>query len=305
MLSDEKFCDSGLKFALLENTDGKFFKLEDYRKLVEAEQTDKDGNLICLYATDKEAQYAYIKAATDKGYDVLLMNGELDVHFLGMLEQKQEKTRFVRVDSDVLDNLIRKQDDNKPQFTPEQQEIATTLFHSQIPPVEKAEFMVSFAAMSPEDKPLVITQAEYMRRMKEMARFQPGMSFYGEMPDMYGMVLNTKHPLIQKIVELAEQSLDAELKPVNEDINATENVVKAIRDLNKDNKGVPEDKKKDLEDNEKHLDELRQKKTNIITAYAAGESRVHQLIDIALLSNNMLKGEGLDRFLKRSIGLLK
>jgi len=233
------------------------------------------------------------------------MNGELDVPFVGMLEQKQEKMRFVRVDSDVLDNLIRKQDEDKPQFTPEQQEIGQTLFKSQIPPVEKAEFMVSFAAMSPDDKPVVITQAEYMRRMKDMARFQPGMSFYGEMPDMYGLVLNTKHPLIQKVIEQAEQSLEAELKPVNEDITATQNVVKAIRDLDKDNKGVPEDKKKDLEDNEKHLDELRQKKENLITAYAAGESRVHQLIDIALLGNGMLKGEGLDRFLKRSIGLLK
>ncbi len=307
MLSDEKFCESGLKFALLENTDGKYFKLEDYRKLIEGEQKDKDGNLICLYATDKEAQYAYIKAATDKGYDVLLMNGELDVPFAGMLEQKLEKdkVRFLRVDSDVLDNLIRKQDEDKPQFTPEQQEIAQTLFKSQIPPVEKAEFMVSFAAMSPEDKPVVITQAEYMRRMKDMARFQPGMNFYGEMPDMYGLVLNTKHPLIQKIVEMAEKALDAELKPVNEDITATQNVVNAIRDLKKDNKELPEDKKKDLEDNEKHLDELRKKKENIVVAYAAGENRVHQLIDIALLSNNMLKGEGLDRFLKRSIGLLK
>lgn len=305
MLSDEKFCESGMKFALLENTDGKYFKIEDYRKLIEGGQTDKEGNLICLYATDKEAQYAYVKAATDKGYDVLMMNGELDVPFVGMLEQKNEKMRFVRVDSDVLDNIIRKEDEDKPQFTPEQQEITQTLFKSQLPPVEKAEFMITFAAMSPEDKPVVITQAEYMRRMKDMARFQPGMSFYGEMPDMYSMVLNTKHPLVQKIVEQAEQALDAELKPVNEEISATQNVVKAIRDLDKDNKGVPDDKKKDLEDNEKRLDELRKQRENIIVAYAAGESRVHQLIDIALLGNNMLKGEGLDRFLKRSIGLLK
>ena len=307
MLSDEKFCDSGLKFALLENTDGKYFKIEDYRKLIKAEQTDKEGNLICLYATDKEALYSYIKAATDKGYDVLMMNGELDVPFMGMLEQKLEenKMRFVRVDSDVIDNLIRKQDDNKPQFTPEQQEIAQTLFRSQIPQVEKAEFMVSFAAMSPDDKPVVITQAEYMRRMKDMARFQPGMNFYGEMPDMYSLVLNTKHPLVQKIVELAEKSLDDEIKPVNEEMTAVQNVINALRDLKKDDKELPDDKKKNLEDNQNRLDELRHKKEGIITAYAAGESRVHQLIDIALLSNNMLKGEGLDRFLKRSIGLLK
>jgi len=238
---------------------------------------------------------------------VLLMNGELDVPFVGMLEQKQEKEkmRFLRVDSDVLDNLIRKQDDKGPQFTPEQQELAQTLFKSQVPPVEKAEFNIGFAAMDPDDKPMVIIQSEYMRRMKDMARFQPGMSFYGEMPDMYSMMLNTKHPLIQKVVDMAEKALDAELKPVNEDITATQNVVNAIRDLKKDNKELPEDKKKELDDNEKHLDELRRKKEGIITAYAAGENRVHQIIDIALLSNNMLKGEGLDRFLKRSIGLLK
>ena len=227
-----------------------------------------------------------------------MMNGELDVPFVSMLEQKmeKEKMRFVRVDSDVLDNLIRKQEEFKPQFTPEQQEIARTLFKSQIPSVEKADFMVSFAAMAPEDQPVVITQAEYMRRMKDMARFQPG---------MYSMVLNTKHPLIQKVIEQAEQSLDTELKPVNEEISATQNVINALQDLNKDGKEMPEDKKKDLEDNRKHIDELRQKKENIVAAYAAGESRVHQLIDIALLSNGMLKGEGLTRFLKRSVGLLK
>ena len=305
MLSDEKFCESGLKFALLENTDGKFFKLEDYRNLIKGEQTDKEGNLICLYATDKEAQYAYIKAATDRGYDVLLMNGELDVPFAGMLEQKQEKMRFLRVDSDVLDNLIRKQDDDKPQFSPEQAELVQALFRSQIPPVEKAEFMVSLAAMSPDDKPVVITQAEYMRRMKEMARFQPGMSFYGEMPDMYSLVLNTKHPLVQKIVKLAEKALTDELKPVDDEINATQNVVKALQDLNKDGNEMPQDKKQELDDNRKRIDELHKQRENIISAYGAGESRVHQLIDIALLSNNMLKGEGLERFLKRSIGLLK
>jgi len=305
MLSDEKFCESGMKFALLENVDGKFLKLDDYRKLVEGNQTDKDGNLICLYATDKEAQYAYIKAATDKGYDVLLMNGQLDVPFVQMLEQKQDKTRFVRVDSDVVDNLIRKQDTQAPQFNESQQEIARTLFHSQIPPVEKAEFMVTFAAMSPDDQPVVITQSEYMRRMKDMAQFQPGMSFYGDMPSMYNLVLNTKHPLIQKAVEDAEKALETQLKPLDEDLKATNNVIKAIRDLDKDNKGVPEDKKQDLENNEKHARDLREQKEAAIIAYAKDDSRVHQLIDIALLGNGMLKGEGLTQFLKRSIGMLR
>ena len=304
MLSDEKFCDAAMKFALLENTDGKYFKLEDYKKLIEGEQTDKDGNLVYLYATDKEAQYTYIKAAADKGYDVLLMNGQLDIPFVGMLEQKQEKSRFVRVDSDVLDNLIRKEDVKPTNLTEEQQAIASTLFKSQIPAVEKSEFYVTYAAMAPTDKPIIITQSEYMRRMKEMAQFQPGMSFYGEMPDAYNLTLNTSHKLVQEAIDNAEKALESELKPIDEELKATANVIKAIRDLNKDGKGVPEDKKKDLEDNENKERELREKKTAVITQYAQGQDKVKQLIDIALLGNGLLKGEALNNFLQRSIDLL-
>ena len=304
MLSDEKFCDAAMKFALVENTDGKYFKLDNYKKLIEGEQTDKDGNLVYLYATDKEAQYTYIKAAADKGYDVLLMNGQLDIPFVGMLEQKQEKSRFVRVDSDVLDNLIRKEDVKPTNLTEEQQTIASTLFKSQIPAVEKSEFYVTYAAMAPTDKPIVITQSEYMRRMKEMAQFQPGMSFYGEMPDAYNFTLNTNHKLIQEAIENAEKALSEELKPIDDELKSTANVIKAIRDLNKDGKGVPEDKKQDLEDNENKERELRDKKTAVITQYAQDQNKVKQLIDIALLGNGLLKGEALNNFLQRSIDLL-
>ncbi len=304
MLSDEKFCDAAMKFALLENTEGKYFKFDDYKKLIETEQTDKDGNLVYLYATDKDAQYTYIKAASDKGYDVLLMNGQLDTPFVGMLEQKNEKSRFVRVDSDVLDNLIRKEDTKPTNLSEAQQAIASTLFKSQIPAVEKSEFYVTYAAMQPTDKPIVITQSEYMRRMKEMAQFQPGMSFYGEMPDAYNLTLNTNHKLIQEAIENAEKALESELKPIDEDLKATANVIKAIRDLNKDGKGVPEDKKKDLEENENKERELRDKKTAVITRYAQDQDKVKQLIDIALLGNGLLKGEALNNFLQRSISLL-
>ncbi|MBR1727202.1 MAG: molecular chaperone HtpG, partial [Muribaculaceae bacterium] len=304
MLSDEKFCEQAMKFALLENTDGKFFKLDDYKKLIEGEQTDKDGNLIYLYATDKDAQYTYIKAATDKGYDVLMMNGQLDVPFLGMLEQKNEKSRFVRVDSDVLDRLIVKEDTKQVELTEAEREVATTLFSSQIPVLDKAQFMVDLAPMAATDSPVLITQSEYMRRMKEMSQFQAGMSFYGEMPDYYNLTLNVSHPLVKKLIDDAVAATEAQLKPLNDDLNATNNVIKALRDLDKDGKGVPDDKKQDLSDNEKKAGELREQKTAVISDYAAGQQRIKQLIDIALLGNGLLKGEALDRFLKRSVELL-
>ena len=279
MLSDEKFCDQAMKFALLENTDGKFFKLEDYKKLIEGEQTDKDGNLIYLYATDKDAQYTYIKAATDKGYDVLMMNG-------------------------VLDRLIVKEDAHKVELTESEREVATTLFSSQIPAMDKAQFMVDLAPMAATDSPVLITQSEYMRRMKEMSQFQAGMSFYGEMPDYYNLTLNVSHPLVKKLIDDAVAATETELKPLNDDLNATNNVIKALRDLDKDGKGVPDDKKQDLSDNEKKAGELREKKNAVISGYAAGQEKVKQLIDIALLGNGLLKGEALDRFLKRSVELL-
>lgn len=304
MLSDEKFCEQAMKFALVSDTEGQFFKLDDYKKLIEGNQTDKDGNLVYLYATDKEAQYSYIKAANDKGYNVLMMDGQLDIPFVSMLEQKNEKSRFVRVDSDVIDNLIRKEDDKKSELSADEQAIASTLFKSQIPAIEKSEFYVSFAALAATDQPVVITQSEYMRRMKEMAQFQSGMNFYGELPNAYNLTLNTNHPVVKKVIEGANSSLEGELKPVNDELKATNAVIEAIKSLDKDGKGVPEDKKADLKTNEDKATELRAKKDELISKYAAGNDTVKQLIDIALLGNGLLKGEALSNFLKRSVSLL-
>lgn len=304
MLSDEKFCEQAMKFALVSDTEGQFFKLDDYKKLIEGNQTDKDGNLVYLYATDKEAQYSYIKAANDKGYNVLMMDGQLDIPFVSMLEQKNEKSRFVRVDSDVIDNLIRKEDDKKSELSADEQAMASTLFKSQIPAIEKSEFYVSFAALAATDQPVVITQSEYMRRMKEMAQFQSGMNFYGELPNAYNLTLNTNHPVVKKVIEAAKSSLEGELKPVNDELKATNSVIEAIKSLDKDGKGVPEDKKADLKTNEDKATELRAKKDELISKYAAGNDTVKQLIDIALLGNGLLKGEALSNFLKRSVSLL-
>ena len=304
MLSDEKFCEQAMKFALVSDTEGQFFKLDDYKKLIEGNQTDKDGNLVYLYATDKEAQYSYIKAANDKGYNVLMMDGQLDIPFVSMLEQKNEKSRFVRVDSDVIENLIRKEDDKKSELSADEQAMASTLFKSQIPAIEKSEFYVSFAALAATDQPVVITQSEYMRRMKEMAQFQSGMNFYGELPNAYNLTLNTNHPVVKKVIEAANSSLEGELKPVNDELKATNSVIEAIKSLDKDGKGVPEDKKADLKTNEDKATELRAKKDELISKYAAGNDTVKQLIDIALLGNGLLKGEALSNFLKRSVSLL-
>ena len=304
MLSDEKFCEQAMKFALVSDTEGQFFKLDDYKKLIEGNQTDKDGNLVYLYATDKEAQYSYIKAANDKGYNVLMMDGQLDIPFVSMLEQKNEKSRFVRVDSDVIDNLIRKEDNKKSELSADEQAMASTLFKSQIPAIEKSEFYVSFAALAATDQPVVITQSEYMRRMKEMAQFQSGMNFYGELPNAYNLTLNTNHPVVKKVIEAANSSLEGELKPVNDELKATNSVIEAIKSLDKDGKGVPEDKKADLKTNEDKATELRAKKDELISKYAAGNDTVKQLIDIALLGNGLLKGEALSNYLKRSVSLL-
>ncbi len=305
MLSDEKFCDSAMKFALLENTENKFFKIEDYKKLIEANQTDKDGNLVYLYATDKDAQYSHIKAATDKGYDVLMMNGQLDTPFIGMLEQKNEKTRFARVDADVIDNIIRKEADTKSEIGEMEKSITTSIFSSQIPTMDKANFMVNFAALGENEQAVIITQSEYMRRMKEMAQFQPGMSFYGDFPDSYNFTLNTSHPVVKKVIDAAVAALKDEVSPLEHKIAVLNGEIKVIRDSDKDNKGLPEDKKNEISQKEKQVTELSSKRDAAITAYAAQQNTVKQLIDIALLGNGLLKGQALDNFLRRSVDLLK
>ena len=303
MLTDEKFCEPAMKFALVEDTEGKFFKLEDYRKLIESAQTDKDGNVVYLYATDKEQQYSYIKAATDCGYSVLLMNGQLDVHFIGLLEQKIEKSRFVRVDADVIDNIIPKADKKEADITPLQRTMLTTVFKSQIPAIDKSEFYISFEAASPESQPVVITQSEYMRRMKDMAALQPGMSFYGELPDSYNLTFNTNHPVVKRIMEDAQAAVGSRVEELENDLAAANAAIKAINDA-KGDKEPDEEQKEQLSENEARAADVRKQEETVLTEYASGQDRVKQLVDIALLSNGMLKGEALSKFLQRSISLL-
>ena len=304
MLTDEKFCDSAMKFALMEDTDGKFFKIDDYKKLITTAQTDKDGNLIFLYANNKEEQYTYIKAAKDKGYNVLFMDSQLDPHFIGLLERKIEKSRFERVDADVIDNIIRQKDKKEAELDPMQRNIMTTMFKSQIPAMGKSEFMILFEPLSESAQPVVITQSEYMRRMKEMAAMQPGMSFYGELPDSYNMTLNVEHPVVKKIMESAVVELEKDIKPLDTELESTNAAIKAIHDAKKDDKELDEDKKKEIADNEKKAEDIRKSESDIITKYASQQDKVKQLVDIALLGNGLLKGEALNNFLKRSVDLL-
>ncbi len=307
MLSDEKFYERAAKFALLKNTEDKYFTFDEYKNLITGNQTDKDSNLIYLYATDKEAQYSYIEAATNKGYDVLLMNGQLDSPFIGQLEQKLEKCRFVRVDSDVIDNLIRKEKEAKEShLTTEQRGMMTTMFKSQIPTVEKSEFMVMFEAMGEQASPVMITQSEYMRRMKEMAALQPGMSFYGELPDSYNLIINTDHPLAQKVLQEAETACHDEVTPVQTAIEEVNAEIARLNDARKDKKEeeISVADKEALRAAEEKAGELRKQEENIFATYARNNSLVKQLVDLALLSNNMLRGEALSHFVKRSFEML-
>lgn len=301
MLSDEKFCDSAMKFALLANVDDKKFTLDEYKELISANQTDKDGNLVYLYATDKTAQYSYVKAAQDKGYDVLLINDQLGNHFVGLLERKLEKSRFVRVDSDIVENLIVKEERKAAALTAEDRNVFTELMRSQIPTVEKSEFLVSFEALGAEAQPVQITQSEYMRRMKEMAAMQPGMSFYGEMPDSYSLIFNTEHPVVKRLLDEAKASLADKVSPLEASI-AEEN--KAAQSL-RDKKDASDDEKKQLSEHEAKADDLRKQENADIKAYADTVPALRQLIDIALLGNNLLRGADLDNFLRRSVDLLK
>lgn len=303
MLSDEKFREAGKKFTLLKDTEGKYYTLEEYKQLIESTQTDKDGNLIHLYTTDPVAQYTYINAATEKGYNVLLMDGQLDCHFIGLLEQQIEKSQFVRVDSDVIDNLIRKENKKEVLLTTDQRNMLTGIFNSQIPTVDNAQFIVTFEAMSATDSPIIITQNEYMRRMKEMAAFQPGMNFYGEMPDSYNLIVNTEHPLIAKIRENADANVAEKLAPITKSINDNNAKITEIRDANKD-KTMSEEDNANISSLEEAVKSLRADETNIMSEYASKQPIVKQLIDLALLGNGLLKGEALNSFIHRSVSLL-
>ena len=303
MLTDEKFCEAAMKFMLLKDTEGKYFTLDEYKVLVEANQTDKDGNIVYLYTTDPVAQYDFIKTANDRGYNVLVLDGQLDSHFVGMLESKLGKTTFVRVDSDVIDNLIRKDDRKAADLTPLQRDIMTTMFRSQTPEVEKAQFLVSFEAMAASDQPVVITQNEYMRRMKEMSALQPGMSFYGELPDSYNLVVNTEHPLVAGIKDKATEALEATVKPLADKIEADNTEISKLREAHKAGSDAESDQK--VKDLEKEVADSREQQEKAISDYAAGQPLVKQLIDLALLANGLLKGKDLSAFISRSVSLLK
>ena len=306
MLSDEKFYDRAQKFALLKDTDKKYYTLEEYKTLIEANQTDKDKNLIYIYATDAVAQYSYIEIAKSKGYDVLLIDGQLDIHFIGLLEQKLEKSRFVRVDSDIIDNLVRKNDKTEVSLDAAQRNMMTTVFKSQIPTLEKAEFMVMFEALGEQSQPVIITQNEFMRRMKDMSAMQPGMNFYGEMPDSFNLIINTEHPLSKKVIEETEKDCHAEIEPIQKEINELNDAIAKLQEASKGKKDeeIPVTEKEELRNKEKEVDSLRKKESELLTQYANKHKLVRQLVDLALLSNNMLKGEALSQFIKRSVEML-
>ena len=303
MLTDEKFCDAAMKFCLLKDTEGKYFTLEEYRKLVEATQTDKDGDVVYIYSTAPTAQYSYIEAAKEKGYNVLVMDGQLDGHFISMLETKLDKTRFVRVDSDVASRLVPKEGDDESGLPADKVSLLTTLFHSQLPKLEKSEFLVSFRSLDPKADPVMITQNEYMRRMKDMAATQPGMAFYAELPDSYNLIVNTSHPIVERVLNEAEGKLGDELKPLRETVDSDNAKLTEVRAAIKDNKPTDEQKTQETE-LLASVEKARKEQEKIISAYAADKPVVRQMIDLALLGNGLLQGKALTDFVHRSVEML-
>ena len=305
MLSQEDFYDRAKDFTLLKDVDGKYFTLDEYKTLIKDAQTDKDGQLVYLYATDKDEQYSYIEAAKDKGYSVLLLDGQLDVPAASMFEQKLEKSRFMRVDSDIIDRLIVKDDIRKSELDADQADNLSAAFRSQLPKLDKAEFSVEVQALGENAQPVMITQSEYMRRMKDISRYQSGMSFYAQMPDSYSLVLNSDHALIKAILDDCQAKCGDELKPVTAEIKGQQARLSALRQSQKKPEEVTQEEKDDLAATEKALGEQRDKKQQIIAGYAKDNKVLHQLIDLALLQNGMLKGSALDAFVKRSVAMIK
>ena len=307
MLSQEDFYDRAKDFTLLKDVDGKYFTLDEYKTLIKDAQTDKDGQLVYLYATDKDEQYSYIEAAKDKGYSVLLLDGQLDVPTASMFEQKLEKSRFMRVDSDIIDRLIVKDDVRKSELDADQADNLSAAFRSQLPKLDKAEFSVEVQALGENAQPVMITQSEYMRRMKDISRYQSGMSFYAQMPDSYSLVLNSDHALIKAILDDEQAKCGDELKPVTAEIKGQQARLSALRQSQgkKKPEEVTQEEKDDLAATEKALGEQRDKKQQIIAGYAKDNKVLHQLIDLALLQNGMLKGSALDAFVKRSVAMIK
>ena len=307
MLTEEDFYDKASKFTLLQDTDGNKYTYEEYKNLVSAEQTDKEGNIIYLYSNDKEKEFGFIENAKNKGYNVLLMDGQLDVALISLLERKFEKTRFTRVDSDTVENLIVKEEQKFSTLSEARREVLTGVFESQLPHMEKREFHVQAMPMGENGAPIMITQTEYMRRMKEMAAIQPGMSFYGEMPDMFNVLLNEEHPLIKRVLESAESACADKTQPIDEKKAALESRRKELYDARNGKKEdeIPQSEKDELFEIEKEITAAKSEKEGILAEYAAEDKTVKQLIDITLLQNNMLSGEALNNFVKRSIELMK
>ena len=307
MLSQEDFYDRAKDFALFKDVAGKYFTFEEYKTLIKDNQTDKDGNVVYLYANNKEEQYSYIEAAKEKGYSVLIMDGQLDTPMVNMLEQKLEKSRFTRVDSDIIDRLIVKEDAKKTELTKEQTDNLSQVFRSQMPKLDKTEFMVEVQALGENSKPVMITQNEWMRRMKAMSQFQQGMNFYGQMPDSYSIVLNSDHSLVKKVLEDSEAHTSEALKPILAEIRGQEARLAALHQeqTKKKPEEITQEEKDDVHNTEKAIQDEKAKRDEIVANYAKDNSIVHQLIDLALLQNGMLKGAALEAFLKRSVDLIK
>lgn len=307
MLSQEDFYDRAKDFALLEDVEGKFFTFDEYKTLIKDNQTDKNGDLIYLYSTNKVEQYSYLKAAEDKGYSVLALEGQLDVPMVSMLEQKLEKSRFSRIDADIIDHLIAKEDALKTSLSDEERDNLSEVFRLQMPKIDKAMFNVEVEALGEQASPVLITQDEYMRRMKDMSQFQPGMSFYGQMPDSYKVVLNADHAIVKQVLGDIAAKTSESLKPIEADLRGNEAREAALKQSQSGKKAedISQNEKDDLQNTQKTISELKDKKQHVLDEFGKGQSVVHQLIDLALLQNGMLKGEALDRFLKRSIELIK
>ena len=307
MLSDSDFYERAKDFSLIKDTEGKYFTFEEYNTLIKDNQTDKEGYLVNLYTSNKEEQYSYIEAAKQKGYSVIDASGQLDVPLLSMLEQKQEKTRYVRVDSDIVDRIIQKEDAPKNNLSVEETDNLSEAFRSQIPTIEKADFTVDVQSLGESFQPVLVTQNEYMRRMKEMSQFQQGMGFYAQLPDSYNLVLNADHPLVKKVLDDITANTATELKPVASELKGQEARLAALHQSqdSKKTEELTQEEKDDMQNTQKTVSELQDKKKAIVAAYAKGNDIVHQLIDLALLQNGMLQGAALDKFLKRSISLIK
>ena len=307
MLSDENFYDRAKDFALLKDTEGKYFTFEEYRQLIESTQKDKDDTLVYLYATDREEQYSYIQAAKDKGYSVLLLDGQLDVPAIQMLEQKFEKSRFTRVDADIIDRLIVKDDAPKSTLSYDESANLSSVFRSQLPHLDMTELMVEVQALGANARPVMITQNEYMRRMKVMSRFQAGMNFYAQMPDSFNLVLNSDHPLVKRVLDECGSSTADALKPIESELRGQEARLAALRQSQEGKKPeeLSQEEKDDKANTEKAIAAQKAKKQQLFADFGKQNAVVHQLIDLALLQNGMLKGEALDKFLQRSVELIK